>query len=358
MRDVFNIQIAGYDDRAQLETLSNVKYYITRSKDSKTIPYGFDYDCTIDGFKVYINSYYLPFGYTYENSISYDEWNKLSMLEKQESMLTQVTVEDALIPSDSIDNIVQIPFSIIPGDGVEVKDKEIIIRNKNDSIILKFESPIDIEQHLSFTGLKHNDIFNIVEDDTTNSTIRVNSSNGALSSFLIKTKSNRYNYAKTDFVCFLGHNEEPVKEIEINFSLPGSYTFESIAVSVVNMDDYKKKIDNLSNEVLSNVNLDNNTISGDISLNSNKYLLLSVPYSKGWKAYVDGKQVPLLRANEHYMAVYLEKGYHHIEMKYITPGIIVGSIISGLSVVCFVGLVIIYRRSARQKRKPGLLSKT
>lgn len=347
MRDTFNIQIAGYDDRTPLEALANVKYYITEAGSEITIPYGFVFDRTEDGYDIYTNDYYLPFGYTYDKATAYEEWETMTMLERQESMMNQITVEDPLLDSDSVNNIEEIPYTIIAGEGVEVKDKEIITSNKKDKITLKFESPVDIEHYLSFTGIRHNDIYNIVEDDVTNAVVYVNSSDGAFSNFLIKTKAHRYNYGKTDFVCYMGHPIEPVTEIEISFSVPGSYTYENMTINSVDTNGYRDKIADLSEDLLKNVKFGINSVSGDVSNTDDKYLLLSIPYSKGWKAFVDGKEVPLLQANQHYLSVYLEKGDHHIEMKYTTPGIILGAGVSAVSILLFIVLLFADRKKGQ-----------
>lgn len=49
--------------------------------------------------------------------------------------------------------------------------------------------------------------------------------------------------------------------------------------------------------------MDTNTIQGNINLKKDKILCLAVPYSKGWKATVDGKEQELLQANTMYMGV-------------------------------------------------------
>lgn len=59
----------------------------------------------------------------------------------------------------------------------------------------------------------------------------------------------------------------------------------------------------LKENVLKNIKMDTNTIQGNINLKKDKILCLAVPYSKGWKATVDGKEQELLQANTMYMGV-------------------------------------------------------
>ena len=62
-----------------------------------------------------------------------------------------------------------------------------------------------------------------------------------------------------------------------------------------------------------------NEITGDISVSEKKALVLSVPYSKGFTAYVDGKETKLQKANTMFMALELEPGSHEIRLTYCTP---------------------------------------
>ena len=60
-------------------------------------------------------------------------------------------------------------------------------------------------------------------------------------------------------------------------------------------------------------------------------------YSKGWKAYVDGKEQAVLQANGMFCGLELDAGEHVVEMHYSTPYLIPGLIISAL---CLTGIVI------------------
>jgi uncharacterized membrane protein YfhO len=68
-------------------------------------------------------------------------------------------------------------------------------------------------------------------------------------------------------------------------------------------------------------------------------LCFSIPYSKGWTAFVNGKKTELLRANTMYMALPLKAGDYEIVLKYRTPGLTLGILISLLAVLLFIGIV-------------------
>ena len=66
------------------------------------------------------------------------------------------------------------------------------------------------------------------------------------------------------------------------------------------------------------------------------FLVLSDTYYPGWKAYVDGKEAEILRANYAYRALYLEKGDHEVTFEYKPMSVRVGAYISGGSLLILV----------------------
>ena len=120
------------------------------------------------------------------------------------------------------------------------------------------------------------------------------------------------------------------------------------------MKGYKQAVNKLKEETLKDVNFhespkthSTDLITGKITVKSNKYLLMTLPYSKGWSAYVDGKKVDLMQANTIYSALYLKKGTHTIKLTYSTPGFTIGMLISLLSLLIGLMILILKKRKKR-----------
>ncbi len=79
-----------------------------------------------------------------------------------------------------------------------------------------------------------------------------------------------------------------------------------------------------------------NAIHLTASTSVEAYLVLSEVYYPGWRAYVDGRAKPVLRANYAFRAVYLEPGYHEVRLVFEPLSWKVGL---GISVATWVGLV-------------------
>jgi hypothetical protein len=61
-------------------------------------------------------------------------------------------------------------------------------------------------------------------------------------------------------------------------------------------------------------------------------------YDQGWSATVDGKPVPVLRANLNVRAIALAPGAHHVVMYYSPPGLRAGGVVTLASLLALLGL--------------------
>ncbi len=73
-----------------------------------------------------------------------------------------------------------------------------------------------------------------------------------------------------------------------------------------------------------------------------KYMMTSIPYSDGWKVKVDGKFVQTSKAWNAFLAFPISKGNHKVEFVFRQKGVILGAL---LSIVSITYLVIQMRRS-------------
>jgi hypothetical protein len=94
---------------------------------------------------------------------------------------------------------------------------------------------------------------------------------------------------------------------------------------------------------------DLNKIIVDARVASPGYLFYSANYLPFWKAYVDGREVPVLRCNLSMRAIYLDPGEHTVEMKYSSPWFMAGSYVCLLSCL-FVTLALVMDFRSRRKR--------
>ncbi len=89
-----------------------------------------------------------------------------------------------------------------------------------------------------------------------------------------------------------------------------------------------------------------NAIGLEAEAASEGYLVLSEVYYPGWRAYIEGSEVPLLRANYAFRAVYLEPGSHEVRLVFVPTSWKVGLLVGAATwlVLLFWGAGQVWRR--------------
>lgn len=384
-------RLNGFDSRTALETLASTKYFETKANDYKYVPYGFELVTTGDkeGYYIYENKHALPLGYTYSSSITKEQAEKFTPLERQEIMLQSVILEEVLgyndveleTTSSNLDYEIQCNSDEITMDG-----NSFVVTKPDQTVTLTFEGLENSETYiaindLQFKGTSYLDLFlggndvdpldlytqedfdsksfkeqiklkkdNLNYREATSINLKFDCAdiddNNISKSAIYQTPKNVYYHNRKSLLVNLGYSDVSKNTIIITFPQTGIYGFGNIEVICQPMEKYAEQVELLGEDVLENVDLHENKvnatnyITGTISLDKPKILVMSIPYSNGWTAYVNGEETELLKANSAYMAIPLETGEHKIELRYHTPGLKLGFIISmigvGTTIIIFV----------------------
>ena len=114
--------------------------------------------------------------------------------------------------------------------------------------------------------------------------------------------------------------------------------------------DCKKRADSACYEF----NTNSNGFTAKTKLEKDNLVFFSVPYSDGFTAFVDGKETEIEKVFGGLMAVYVPEGDHDIKFEYVTPGLKLGMIISGISaaVIAVYGtcFILIRKRSIKKNK--------
>lgn len=337
----------GLDGRTLLNTLASTKYF-SMEKDGKynIIPFGYKYlkdvtakDGTVDS--IYINKNYISLGYTYDSYMTKEEYNKLNAVEKQEALMQCAVIDEndieqlsgikKLNKTDIDISSREVECEITDKDNVEVKDNIINVTKKKAQLSISFKGLKNSETYIFFKGFK----CNLNEKHLSTQKIKVESDKTANYLAILEKRDAAY-FERDIYTVNLGYSEQGQTSCVITFPEKCEFSIEDFGIICLPMDNYEKQADNLIKDKLENLNVSGNYITGDIELKSDKLLEINVPYSKGWKAYVDGKEVEVIQSDTAYMSLKLDAGKHDIVMKYSTPFLGVGVIFMLLGVVsCF-----------------------
>ncbi|KIR02155.1 hypothetical protein P261_00969 [Lachnospiraceae bacterium TWA4] len=323
-----NYNFRGLGSRTFLEELASVKYFVCKDKTNYP-PYGFSYKGSTKNYLnenvyLYENKNALPLGYTYDHYLLSSDYENMTVVQRQQAMLQGVLIPDdeslkvseLLINTTPVYNNQSVEYDFKTNENIITKTNKIIVKKPKEKLVLKLKNPVKAcELYLQFDKLNFKSLnskdYNIVKI--------LASSNKKRSFVNHYTPTSHVTHGRTNYLLNLYYDEKSRDEITITFYVPGIYEFNSLDVIAQSMKDYENQVKALKQNVLENVEITTNKIEGAISLDTSKLLCLSVPYSKGWTAYVDGQKAEIIRTNTMYMGLLLDKGKHTIELKYCTP---------------------------------------
>lgn len=129
----------------------------------------------------------------------------------------------------------------------------------------------------------------------------------------------------------------------------------SVEVYRMNGEVLESALSVLREERLTDVVFDTTHIAGNVSLQKNSRLILSVPYEKGWTVLMDGKKTEAALFGGALMAFDLEEGNHSISLSYTPYGRTAGILVSLFCVVVFTA-VTVWTHAAGKKKSSHCVS--
>ena len=167
-----------------------------------------------------------------------------------------------------------------------------------------------------------------------------------------KTEINQYYSGWKDFAINMGYRSHGANTLEITFQSEGVYPMSELAVVVQPTEEMMRHAVDRLVCTMTNVNLQRNPVSfasseitGTVNAEQDRYLVFSIPYSKGWTVYDNGRKAELQKANLMYLGMPIEAGSHEIRLVYRTPGGTAGILVSLAGVIL---MIFLCRRSPRR----------
>lgn len=352
--------LEGWDDRTVPHALAGSKYFITTDLKQSAVPYGFEYERTVDvpaapknpnqtplTCHVYVNQYCFGIGYMYENSLSYNKYLSLDIASKQLALMKYAIVEsntetEADVTAFEVPAIVskqdgKITVQTTIPDGYEVyvyADKILQTVNRNSVLVHGAEYWSATQKGVAASTITTDTIPETQTSNTMQLTpnyVNVTAMDADGTTVMKTMRCSRphshlssLNTART--LC-LGH--ELVGEVSINLEyMEDILDVDGIKVYAFQTNEYVTSAQKLQNNSWNNVTYGENKIAGSIDAHFDGVFQLAVPYSSGWTAYVDGEEVEVFKSGVKYMGIELTEGAHEIRFEYSTPGLIPGTVLS------------------------------
>ena len=336
----------GFNRRTYLQDLFCEKYIILPDSETSYTPY----DTIFLGkknvgknlYNVYEREKTLPFGYTYKTVIDGSAFSELSALEKQVALMHAAVVQDndmqtPVEKQNTLDfsSIKNLNFEIETAEGIEFSDKKITVSKEGAVARIHFNSQKNSEVYLEFT-----DLF-FLTDPSEKVTVQYKTKNSSEKAFEIKSM---YKHVGHDFLLCSGYSENEINSFTLSFPQKGTYKFSDINVYALSLSERDNLIADLTETQLDTIHFDKNHLTASAKLTEPRLLCLSIPYSDGWTAFVDGKKTPLYRTNVFLTGMYLDEGEHTIVLEYHTPLFLAGSLITFIAWILFVAVRLCFLR--------------
>lgn len=307
--------LRGLDGRKALEMFFSVTRYATDRSAEEIVE----------------NDLALPLGFTYTSYMLDEDAASVDSLDRNQNVLKLVELEE----QPEADGLSEISESTSDWDAItcdyryyNIDETENHVIHVNETSEIDVELPSDIqldentEYYLLFHGLEW------LEDDFE----RYLDVNGKL----MRIRPNHsYPLQQSEYMVKLDLSDEDVAQgsIAIRFLKDATYHLEGLELRSLDTSEYQRYYDQLTESSLEDVMMQANRISGHISTDQDKILLMTIPYSAGWTCMVDGVRQKVYKADQGYSAVEIPVGDHEVVWSYCTPGIIPGACVTVVSLL-------------------------
>lgn len=269
---------------------------------------GYSYVDKLNNICIYENDNVLPIGYASSNIMNEEDFNTIPYPYNIEYLLNDIVIEDSAKTS-FVSNIKKVDYSLdkLVGKNVETSyDNDIytVIAKKKASMTYK----LDEKNFNKILFIR----FKMAEDPSCSLGdlyITINGNKNKLTCAEWKYHNQNYTF---DYVIA----DKDLTKLNISFN-EGTFKIKDIEVYTL---DYAY-LENIRNNI-SEFNIEkmeNDEILGNINVAEDGYFTISIPYDKGFVAYVDDEEVKIEKVNNTFMGFKIKKGEHKIKFIYKAP---------------------------------------
>ena len=121
---------------------------------------------------------------------------------------------------------------------------------------------------------------------------------------------------------------------------------QSVSADVYRFDynALREMQDVLQDESLELTSWKDTKLSGTITTEQGGVMMTSIPYDPGWKIFVDGVETDITEVKDTFLGVELTPGTHTIELRFMPQGLVLGGLITALSLAMLLVIWLLTRR--------------
>lgn len=294
-------------------SLFGIKYIYKR--DTDYLDHGFDYLKTVDGIEIYENPDALSLGYMISEDIN--EWN----YEEYDS--TQV-LNDFVVKAAGVNQPLFTPWEDnFTGDGQNCDVTYNELGEGTFAYSRTTEGDLTVSLHLTARD---------------NTPLFVRATGTDLSGLQVFINDELQCDGRYFFQLLPVGKTEAGDQVEIKYLFNGNQADDqtvNLKVYDFNPAVYRMTMDQLSKHQMDITSYTSNSIKGTVEAEEDGVLMTTIINEPGWKVYVDGEEDFIDEIGDSFASVYLEKGKHDIEFKFVPASLPPAAVLSGISLVIF-----------------------
>ncbi|WP_217952360.1 YfhO family protein [Adlercreutzia caecimuris] len=393
----------GVDRRLALELLGGARYFVANDDDRDKVPYGYApvadlgempiWDDDEEGgakelrmspVRLYESDAALPLAFTYDEAVPESTYRSLPLVERQELLTRACVLADERVARNEDEALrmatVEQEADIVKEKGLVVRNGAIEVAKRGARLRIAVDGVPDAENYVVFENLVFNPLDPAGQRALAEETgvkiepkktdrgpgwwidlkwapdrsagLQIKAADRERSLKIANSRNAGYG-GKVDWAVNMGYSEEPATSFTIKFSKPGVYSFDRMYVASQPVAAIEENVKKLQDENAASVSFGTNRISVDVAAEKDdgddaRYVFLSVPYSPGWSATVDGRPAEILQANVGFMALAVDGAAHDIQLTYITPGLVAGAWCSVAGIALFAGILLVRKKMRKR----------
>lgn len=333
-----NLNILYANNTLLMDSLLGVKYNLSKQDDS--LKFGYHAVQTSGDYTLYENEYVLPLG------ILTDDWiyqegavenqtkliNHLAGQDENESMFTFTDAE--VIDSQNVDFDTEI---------IEGNNAEVVTYTREDiaepmEITYKVEVPAKQQAYLT--------IYQAAADSVTGAPNMKAEVNGTTHSWM---------FGRVGQYLSLGYYEEAqTVEVKLTFRYSKPEDDEKSVIilkpdaALMDTEKFVSTVEKIQEKGV-DIAANGRKASASVDLEEDQVLMTTIPYDKGWKAYVDGKEVEIPTFKDAFLTIPLTAGKYTVELVYFPYGMKLGLWLAGGSVLAFLAILFWLRKKRQEE---------
>ncbi|NRD76698.1 YfhO family protein [Bacillus sp. BRMEA1] len=346
--------IEGFPNNTFVTTILNNKYNLSIQTSDGSNLYGYKSMYQNGNTKIGKNQYALPIGFIYHSALDNSTFDQADYPKRDELLLRNVVVSDKDLTHSGLSANTQLSVKTIGTLSDAIFDSKAKLKMEHNGVLVESSKPIELSIPVKAHRLSEMTVYADVVPYTPNKGLTINAANNLGKNYVFEKNMknnqyqlNQYNYRETtNKVLYRFGMDDQTKWIKLTIQ-PGKFLIKDVRVSISSYQDYKKLIQGYEKDSLKNITYGNNFINGTYTSSNKGILFLSIPYSSGWKATIDGKKVNTFPADYAFTGIQAPAGKHTVKLQYIPEGFVPGLAISLISLGA--AILLLYRIS-RKKR--------